>query len=116
MEMDEKRLNADASRAYMFCLKGMSGIKPKSGGNPLTHKPSCYGVAIKWLLYIKGITYAKFAERYNGTTAQNINHLINRLNKERLYAENIDKICEVLNVSYDYFSALCDKIEAKMEG
>lgn len=114
--MDEARLNSDATRAYMFTIKGMNGIKPKSGGNPLTHKPSCYGVAIKWLLYIKGITYAKFADRYNGTTAQNINHLINRLNKERLYAENIDKICEVLNVEYDYFLALCEKIESKMEG
>lgn len=113
--MDEKRLNADATRAYMFTVKGKSGIKPKSGGNALTHNPSPYGVAIKWLLYIKGMTYAQFAQRYNGTTAQNINHLINRLDKERFFAENIDKICEVLTVDFDYFTALCEKIESKME-
>lgn len=113
--MDENRLNADATRAYMFSVKAKNGIKPKSKGNILTHNPSSYGIAIKWLLYIKGITYAKFAQQYNGTTAQNINHLINRLDKERFFAENIDRICEVLTIDLDYFTALCEKIESKME-
>ena len=115
-KMDEKRINADATRAYMFTLKAQNGIKPKSKGHALTHNPSSYGIAIKWLLYIKGITYAQFAQRYNGTTAQNMNHLINRLDKKRFFAENIDRICEVLTIDFDYFTALCEKIESKMEG
>ena len=114
--MDQKRISSDATRAYMFTMKSKNGMKPRSGGYQLTHNPSPYGVAIKWLLYIKGITYAQFAQRYNGTTPQNINHLINRLDKDRFFEENIDKICEVLTVDFDYFKALCEMIETKMEG
>lgn len=114
-DMEEKRIDADATRAYMFSVKGMNGIKPRSGGNQLKHKPSCYGIAIKWLIYIKGLTYAKFAKAYNGTTAQNINHLINRISKDRYFDDNIEKMCDVLNIEYDYFISLCEKIEERME-
>lgn len=113
--MDEKKLSADSTRAYMFALKSQSGIKPNCGGYVLKHKPSCYGIAIKWLIYVRGMTFAQFAKNYNGTTAQNINHMINRLDESRFYAEEIDKICEVLGVEYDYFVELSKRIKMKME-
>lgn len=114
--MEEKRkISNDASRAYMFALKGMTGTKA-TGGNKLIHKPSCYGIALKWLIYIRGLTYAQFAKQYNGTTAQNANHLINRVKKEQFFAEDLEKMCSVLNVTYDYLIELCEEIEKKMEG
>lgn len=113
--MDEKRITADATKAYMFTVKTSAVNKPRNGGYKLTHKPSAYGIAIKWLIFIKGMTYAKFAERYNGTTGQNINHLINRCSKERYFEEDIAKICDVLGVTFEYFTELCAKIEEKME-
>lgn len=112
--MDEKKLNADATRAYMFAMKNMGGNKPRGGGNKLTHKPSSYGVALKWLIYIRGMTYAQFAQRYNGTTAQNANHLINRVSKDRIFDDDLDKMCKVLNVKYEYFIELCKRIEERM--
>ena len=112
--MDEKRVQADASRAYAFALKGMANDKAKCGGNVLTHKPSSYGVVLKWLIFVKGMTYAQFAERYNGTTAQNLNHFINRADKSRYFADDIEKMCNVLNVTYDYFIAVSEKVEEKM--
>ena len=116
LQMEEKRtVEADANRAYMFSVKVSSGNKVRVGGYQLTHKPSSYGIALKWLMFIRGMSYATFAKRYNGTTAQNANHLINRINKERFFAENVEKMCNVLGVTYDYFVDLCDKIEEKME-
>jgi hypothetical protein len=113
--MEESRVSADATRAYMFSIKSKSGSKPNNGGNKLKHKPSVYGIAIKWLIFVKGMTYAQFADMYNGTTAQNANYLINRISKDRFYEENLDKMCQVLGISFDYFSELCEKIEEKME-
>jgi hypothetical protein len=114
-QMDKKRIGADASRAYMFALKGITGAKA-TGGNKLLHKPSCYGVALKWLIYIRGLTYAQFAKAYNGTTGQNANYLINRVEKEKFLNEDLEKMCSVLSIEYDYFMELCEEIEKKMEG
>lgn len=112
--LTKRNLDADASRAYMFSVKASNGSKVRVGGYQLTHKPSSYGIALKWLIFIRGMSYSTFAQRYNGTTAQNANHLINRINKERFYAENVEKMCDVLGVKYDYFVKLCEKIEEKM--
>ena len=114
-ESKNKRIENDATRAYMFAVKGNSGNRLKNGGYKLTHQPSSYGIALKWLIFIRGMSYSTFASRYNGTTAQNANHLINRIDKKRFFAENVEKMCNVLGVSYEYFVELCEKIEEKME-
>ena len=113
--MDEKKISADASRVYTFALNSINGNKAGRGGNVLTHKPSAYGMVLKWLIFVKGMTYSQFAKLYNGTTAQNLNHFINRADKTRFFAEDIDKMCAVLNVTYDYFIAVSDKVQEKME-
>ena len=112
--MDEKRISADASRAYTFALRGLNGAKANKGGNVLTHKPSCYGIVLKWLIFVRKMTYAQFAKLYNGTTAQNLNYFINRADKKRFFDENVEKMCEVLNVEYDYFIEVCNKVQEKM--
>ena len=114
--MDEKRIAADASRAYTFALRAVNGSKANKGGNVLTHNPSCYGIVLKWLIYVRKMTYATFARLYNGTTAQNINYFINRADKKRFFDEDVEKMCEVLNVSYDYFISVSNKVQEKMEG
>ena len=108
MEKKERNITADANRAYIFSLKSING------GNKLSHNPTSYGIALKWLIYVKGLTYAQFAQRYNGTTAQNANHLINRVGKDGFVAENLEKMCSVLNVEYDYLISLCEEIEKRM--
>lgn len=60
--------------------------------------------------------YADFAKRYNGTTAQNANHIINRMKKECFSAEDIEKVCKLLRVEPEYFYALSEKIEEISDG
>lgn len=108
-------IERDVGRAYVYSMKVASGKNLKTGGLKLTHEPTAYGVALKWLMYMRKMTYADFAKRYDGTTAQNINYLVNRMDKEKFLAEDVNKICEILGVSYEYFIELCKKIEEKME-
>lgn len=112
---EEDRIKTDSSRAYAFNIKSINGEKKKIGGNQIKHKPSSYGMAIKWLIYIKRMTYKEFAFAYNGTTAQNANHLINRIRKDRFFEDDLNKMCEVLNVSFDYLCKLADGIDKLME-
>lgn len=106
----EEKIISDANRAIKYDAKARL-----SGGYELKHKPSCYGVGLKWLIGIKGLTYSQFGARWNGTSGQNINHFINRVSKERFFEENVERMCEVLNVSFEYFIKLCENIEKLME-
>ena len=106
----KERLLIDATKAFNFDAKARVG-----GGNKLSHKPCSYGIALKWLVHAKGMTYFQFAQRYNGTTGQNINHLINRCAKERFFEEDIEKMCTVLGVKQSYFYELCQNIEEMLE-
>lgn len=113
--MVDRDISLDASRAYMYNLQSKNGNKAKNGGYVLKHSPSSYGIALKWLIYLRGYTYSQFGERYNGTTGQNINNMINRISKDRFYYEDIDKMCDILCVTRKYFDKLCEEIEKKME-
>lgn len=107
--MRKEQIIKDAIHAVRFTVKG------KTGGNKLTRKPTCYGVALKWLIYRKGITYAEFAKRYNGTTAQNANHLINRISEERYILDEIEKMCDALEIDIKYFERLVAEVKNLME-
>lgn len=85
------------------------------GGYGLGHEPSSYGLVLKWLIKQRRMTYADFASKYNGTTAQNINNLINRVSKDRFFEENIEDMCKVLDVSKEYFTDLAEKVEKLQE-
>lgn len=101
-------------RAIKFADKAKNGIKTV-GGNKLAHNTCSYGVVLKWLIYTRKLTYDQFGKMYNGTTGQNINHLINRCGKERFYDENLEKMCNVLKVDIKYFNDLCQYVEKYME-
>lgn len=107
--MRKEQIIKDAIHAVRFTVKG------KTGGNKLTRQPTCYGVALKWLIYRKGITYAEFAQRYNGTTAQNANHLINRIGEDRYILDEVEKMCAVLEVDIKYFEKLVAEVKKMME-
>lgn len=111
---DEEKIRADANSAYALNLKSLNG-KKATGGNRTKHQASSFGIAIKWLIYIRRMTYKEFAEMYNGTTAQNINHLINRIDKDRYFKDILEKMCMVLGVNLDYVYSLSDEIEKIME-
>lgn len=107
---NKEMIASDAAKALRY-----DGKMRVTGGFDLKHKPSSCGVALKWLLGVRKITYVEFAKRYNGTTAQNINHLLNRADKSRFFEEDVEKMCKILKVSVEYFNDLCDKIEEMME-
>ena len=85
------------------------------GGFKLGHRPSSYGLVLKWLIKQRGMTYAEFARKYNGTTAQNLNNLINRVDESRFFEEDIARMCKVLRVKEDYFVDLAGKVKTLME-
>ena len=52
--MEKKRtVDADATRAYMFSIKTSSGVKAKSGGYQLTHKPSSYVLSVRYDYFVE---------------------------------------------------------------
>lgn len=109
MIKNHEKIANDAKKAYNFDLKAING------GQALTHKPSSCGIALKYLIHKRGFTYSNFAKLYNGTTAQNLNHFINRVEKNRFFDENIERFCKVLKISVEYFNEMCDEIEKLME-
>ena len=112
--MVKERIMSDAYRAVRNNEKGEKAVKRGDKRNVLTHKPSSYGVAMKWLLNVRGVTFAQFGKRYNGTTGQNINHLLNRANKDNFDEENLRKMCFAIGVDFGYFMALSEEIEKIM--
>ena len=99
-------IELDARKAISFDSK----LK-NTGGYALKHKPCCFGVALKWLINIRKMTYKQFGEKYDGSTGQNINHLINRTDKSRFFEEDVEQMCKVLKVKKDYFLELSRKID-----
>ena len=103
-------IRIDAGKAVNYDARLKIG-----GGYELKHAPSSYGIAIKWLLGVKRMTYAQFAKAFNGSTAQNVNHWINRTDKRRFSEFDIEQICKALKVRQDYFIDLSEAIEEIME-
>ena len=108
------QIKSDAMKIIRFSEKAKQGIKTV-GGNKLSHNTCSYGMVLKWLIYTRRMTYDQFGKLYNGTTGQNINHLINRCSKERFFDENLERMCEVLNVEFDYFKEVCNFVEKYSE-
>ena len=112
MKQESKRtIQSDASMAIRYNAVINNVHRAKVGGNKLTRNPRGYGIAFKWLIYTKGMTYEDFGKRYDGSTSQNINHLLNRT--KNIPDDDIMKMCEVLNVDFDYFMQLCEEIEKR---
>lgn len=108
------QIKQDAMRAVNFSEKAKNGIKTV-GGNKLSHDTCSYGIVLKWLIYTRKLTYDQFGKLYNGTTGQNINHLINRCPKERFFDENVERMCSVLGVTFEYFESVCKLVEKYTE-
>ena len=109
-----KQIKSDALKAVKFTEKAKSGIKVV-GGNKLSHEACSYGVVLKWLIYTRHLTYDQLGKLYNGTTGQNINHLINRCSKERFFEENLEKMCSVLGVTLQYLEIASKFVEEYTE-
>lgn len=108
--MNKSAITTDATRAISYDAR-----MKLAGGYDLKHQPSCYGILLKWLLGMRKLTYAQFANRLNGTTAQNLNSLINRAGKDRFFPDVVENICKALGINTKYFYDVADKIEELME-
>lgn len=106
--MDKIDIDKYATRAVNY------NAKLKNGGFGLKHKPSCYGIAIKYLLFTRGKTLAEFAKLIK-ITPQGLNHILNRTDKDKFYVETLERYCDILRVKYDFFFEFCDKIQEKLD-
>ena len=86
----------------------------KCGGNKLNRKCNCYGLTLKYLFSLKGLTYQDVGSRI-GVTAQSINHLVNRASEESFSDTFYMKaFCRRLNIDYQYFQDLCEEVRSIM--
>ena len=87
----------------------------KCGGYELTHKCNCFGMTLKYIFHIKGMTFVEVGKLI-GLTPQAINHIVNRMPKKSFYDEDfVERICRRLRVDTDYFYDLSDKVDEIME-
>lgn len=86
----------------------------KCGGNKLNRKCNCYGLTLKYIFSLKGLTYEDVGEII-GVTAQSVNHLVNRASEESFSNERYMKyLCQKLNVDYQYFKDLTECVRSIM--
>lgn len=80
----------------------------KCGGNKLNRKCNCYGLTLKYIFSVRGLSY-KDVGTIIGVTPQSINHLVNRASEESFSDEQYMKyLCKKLNVDYQYFKDLAE--------
>lgn len=86
----------------------------KCGGNKLNRKCNCYGLTLKYLFSMKGLSFKNVGEKL-GVTAQSINHLVNRASEESFddifYMKSL---CFKLNIDYQYFKDLSSEVRRLM--
>lgn len=86
----------------------------KCGGNKLMRKCNCYGLTLKYIFAIKGLTYQDVGGII-GVTAQSVNHLVNRASEESFEDEIYMKyLCNKLNIDYQYFLELCGQVRSML--
>ena len=106
--MKTEKIKLDAKRA----IQGNFGAT-QYGGNELKHKPSAYGLAFKYILHSRGVSY-RDASRHTLMSAQNLNYTLNRMSKERFDYALVDKLCTRLRLNRDYVDALSEEIERQL--
>ena len=99
----------NANRVVSYDAKHKIG-----GGYELAHKPSSYGLVIKYLLYTKKLTYAK-ASKMLGITAQGLNHMINRTEDDRFDEDVIDRYCNAFKINKQFFKDVASKVREILE-
>lgn len=111
MQIKKIQVKDQAQKAIKYFTNGGK----KNGGNKLTHKLNCYGIALKYIFIIRDMTYEDVAKILQ-TTPQNINHLVNRMGKDRFNEFFVDKLCDKLRIDSGYFIDLVNEIDNIMEG
>lgn len=99
--MEERKLSNAVEEVVYYS-------KPQIGGSKLTHKPTSSGMVLKWLIMKRGLTYGKFGKMYNGSSSQNINHLINR---SSIGECELEKMCKILRFDFGDFKEIRGRVE-----
>lgn len=106
--LKQEKIKLDAKRAIEGRFSGNA-----FGGNELKHKPTVYGLAFKYVLHCRGISYREAAKSVV-MSAQSLNYAFNRMSKERFDYALVDKLCVRLRLNREYFDALCEEIERQL--
>lgn len=104
------KIEIDARRVINYDAKKIVG-----GGYKRVHEPCSYARVIKYLLYKFRMTFKDFGSGLGNLTAQGVNHILNRVPKDRYTDEDIDRYCKVLKINRAYFIKLSDKVEELLQ-
>lgn len=110
MNIKEIQVKDQAKRALDFANSG--GFK--KGGFEITHKLNCYGIALKYIFFLRDLTYADVAYRLK-VTPQSVNNIVNRMKKDKFNSFYIDKLCDNLGIDVLYFKDLVQEIDNILE-
>ena len=106
--MKEEKIKLDARRA----ISGGYGGNVY-GGNELKHKPTVYGLAFKYILHLRGISYREAAKAL-AMSPQSLNYALNRMSEKNFDYALIQRICVRLRLNEDYLYALSAEIERQL--
>lgn len=99
-----------ANRAIQFLNDGGC----KKGGCKLNHNVNSYGIALKYIFALRDLSYEDVAKKLF-ITPQSVNHIVNRMKKEKFNEIYIDKLCNKLSIDSAYFSDLVQEIDKILE-
>lgn len=108
-EINYVQLNDEAINILNFDAKARRG-----GGNKLKNAGNCFGLTLKYLFAMKGLSYRDVGARMD-VTAQTINHLVNR-SPESSFNDifYLKKLCSRTNIDYQYFMDLARTVKEMM--
>lgn len=110
MILKETQLKSEAQKAVdYFTSQGKH-----CGGYKLRWHACSYGIALKYIFITRDLAYTDVAKMY-GSTAQNINYIVNRMKKHRFNPFFVDRLCQTLSVDRGYFKDLVEEIDRILE-
>ena len=96
------------------CLVLKYDAKQRYSGYDLSNKPCAYGMVLKYYFKKRGWSY-KLAGEYLNISAQGINHIVNRMPKDRYFEEDIERYCNAFGINQTHFLHLSEEVERLME-
>jgi len=100
------QLAANAIKTFdMYCTSGQK----------LSYKDATpYGIAFKYLIWSKRMSFSEAARKIGYKSPQSFNYLLNHRKEEDFYEEEISFFCKKLNINEDMFIDLCKEIKRIM--
>nr|DAK86211.1 MAG TPA: Regulatory protein [Caudoviricetes sp.] len=110
MKIQEMQVKDQAQKAIEFLNSGGS----KKGGCKLTHNVNSYGIALKYIFALRDLSYEDVANKMQ-VTPQSINHIVNRMKRDKFNDIYKQKLCDTLSIDSAYFKDLVEEIDKILE-